>query len=121
MWDEIDLAKWKDVPCIRRRAATESDIAKGIAVFAIPSGSEPYEIDLPLCAIQINEGSGERVPCIAIQVEKAENGVFIGVRYLNGGNGVGAESEFELFTEPTAEFGAYNKSFKADAQGTRAL
>ena len=105
MWDEIDLSKWKEVPCINGRVATEEDIEKGIAVFAIPSGSEPYEVELPLCAIQIDEDSGNRTPCIAIQIEQAENGNFIGVRYLNGGNGVGSAEEFELFTEPNSEFG----------------
>ena len=104
MWGEIDLDEWKETPCIRGRSATEEDVEKGIAVFAIPSGSEPYEVELPLCAIQINEEGSARTPCIAIQIEKNENGVFVGVRYLNGGNGVGSISEFELFAEPNEEF-----------------
>ena len=104
MWDEIDLEKWKEVPCISARPATEEDVKKGIAVFSIPTGSEAYEIELPLCAIQVNEENGTRTPCIAIQVEQADDGVFIGVRYINGGNGVGGSSVFELFTEPNAEF-----------------
>ena len=105
MWDEIDLSKWKEVPSISGRAATEDDVEKGMAVFSIPSGSEPYDVELPLCAIQIDEESNKRTPCIAIQIEQADDGVFVGVRYLNGGNGVGSVNEFELFTEPNAEFG----------------
>jgi hypothetical protein len=104
MWDEIDLTKWKDVPCIQGRAATEKDIENGIAVFSIPSGSEPYDVELPLCAIHIEEETNKRTPCIAIQIEQADNSVFIGVRYLNGGNGVGTAGEFELFTQPNEEF-----------------
>ena len=105
MSDEINLSKWKEIPCISGRVATEDDIKKGIAVFAIPSGSEPYDAELPLCAIHIDEESNKRTPCIAIQIEQADDGVFVGVRYLNGGNGVGSANEFELFTEPNAEFG----------------
>ena len=55
MWNEIDINKWTEVPCITGRIATEEDIKKGIAVFAIPSGSKPYDVELPLCAIQIDE------------------------------------------------------------------
>ncbi len=29
------------------------DIARGIAVFAIPTGSNPHQVDLPLCAVQM--------------------------------------------------------------------
>ncbi|NOX28305.1 MAG: hypothetical protein GXP21_09020 [Gammaproteobacteria bacterium] len=105
MWDEIDLANWKEIPCITGRPATEEDIEGGIAVFAIPFGSKPYDIELPLCAIQIDKESNKRTPCIAIQIEEADNGVFVGVRYLNGGNGVGTTNEFELFFEPNEEFG----------------
>ncbi len=104
MWNEIDLSKWKEVPCITGRSAVEEDIEKGIAVFAIPSGSKPYDVELPLCAIHIDEENKGRTPCIAIQIEEADNGVFVGVRYLNGGNGVGKSEEFELFTEPNEEF-----------------
>ena len=105
MWDEIDISKWKDTPCISGRAASEEDIATGIAVFAIPSGSSAYEVDLPLCAIHVDVESGTRAPCIVIQLEEAPEGVFVGVRYLTGGNGVGTAEEFELYTEPTHEFG----------------
>ena len=105
MWGKIELEKWRETPCITGRAATEEDIKNGIAVFAIPSGSKPYEIQLPLCAVQIDEETKQRIPCIAIQVEEADNGVFIGVRYLNGGNGVGTSEDIELYEEPNEDFG----------------
>ena len=105
MWGKIELEKWRETPCITGRSATEEDIKNGIAVFAIPSGSKPYEIQLPLCAVQIDEETKQRIPCIAIQVEEADNGVFIGVRYLNGGNGVGTSEDIELYQEPNEDFG----------------
>ncbi len=105
MWGEIDISKWKETPCITGRPATEDDIASGIAVFLIPSGSNPYQVNLPLCAVHIDSDNGVRTPCIAIQIEEAPEGVFVGVRYLTGGNGVGTADEFELYTEPNHEFG----------------
>ena len=105
MWEEIDLEKWQETPCISGRVATEEDIKNGIAVFAIPSGSKPYDVQLPLCAVQIDEETKNRIPCIAIQIEEADNGVFIGVRYLEGGNGVGTPEDIELYEEPNEDFG----------------
>ena len=104
MWEKIELSEWKSIPCIMGRSATEADISAGIAVFAIPSGSEPVDVQLPLAAIQIDSDSGSRTPCIAIQIEQSPDGAFVGVRYLGGGNGVGAVDEFELYTELTDEF-----------------
>ena len=104
MWEAIDISKWKETPCINNRPATEKDIENGIAVFAIPSGSKPYNIQLPLCAVQVDEETKQRIPCIAIQMEEADNGVFIGVRYLEGGNGVGTPEDVELYEEPNKDF-----------------
>ena len=96
MWDEVKLEDWKEVPFISGRVAIEEDIKNEMAVFCIPSGSEVYETELPLFAIQTNE-SGERIPCIVIQIENSPEGVFVGVRYFEGGNGVGTPNEFEFF------------------------
>jgi hypothetical protein len=109
MWGKIDLNHWKEIPCTSARAATKSDIQKGLAVFAIPSGSQPYDVNLPLCAVHIDDETGVRTRCIAIQIEEASNGIFVGVRYLNGGNGVGTIQEFELYTEPNEAFYDQNR------------
>ena len=55
MWGKIELDKWRETLCISGRAATEEDIKNGIAVFAIPLGSKPYDIQLPLRAVQTDE------------------------------------------------------------------
>ena len=106
MWGRIDLEHWRETPSLSGRPATESDIKNGIAVFAIPSGSSACDVKLPLCAVHIDQASGHRTPCIAIQVEEAPNGVFVGVRYLEGGNGIGTIEEFELYTDLTDDFHA---------------
>ena len=105
MWEEIEPNTWKDVPCIVGRTATEEDIEKGIAVFAAPSGSEVYKIDLPICVIEIDEESGNRVPAIVIQAEEAQDTVLFGVRYLAGGNGVCTINDVEILSGPNSEFG----------------
>lgn len=104
MWEKIDLDKWRETPCVSGRVATEEDIKNGHAVFAIPSGSHPYEIQLPLCAVQLNEETQQRTPCIAIQIEETENKIIIGVRYLAGGNGIGTSEDIELYAKPNEDF-----------------
>lgn len=99
MWDVIEKNKWKDVSFISGRAATEQDVKDGRAVFYIPSGSEPYEAELPLFAIHLDESNGEKTPCVVIQIEKTPEGTTVGVRYFDGGNGVGMATEFEFYNE----------------------
>ena len=104
MWDEIELENWKSVPFTSGRSATEKDVEAGRAVFHIPSGSTPYETDLPLFAIQIDNEKNTRVPCVVIQIETCSEGTAVGVRYLDGGNGVGMASEFEFYNGIPEDF-----------------
>lgn len=105
MWEQIEISKWKETPFISGRPATEEDIEKGIAVFAIPSGSSVHSINLPACVIQIEDETGNRLPGIIIQAEEAKDDVYFGIRYIDGGNGVCTKNEVELLVEPNSEFG----------------
>jgi len=104
MWEAIEIEEWKDVPFISDRVATEEDVKEGKAVFYIPSGSEPYETELPLFALQTEEDTNEKVPCVVIQIEITSEGTMVGVRYIEGGNGVGTANEFEFYSEIPSEF-----------------
>ena len=104
MWDEIKTENWKAVSYTSGRVATEQDVAEGKAVFHIPSGSEPYETELPLFAIQIDEDENTRVPCVVIQIENCSEGTAVGVRYFEGGNGVGMANEFEFYNDIPDDF-----------------
>ena len=95
---------WDKTPCISGRIATEEDIKNGIAVFMVPDGSIPCDTDMPICAIQIDEETGGRIPVIIIQAEQINNRITLGVRYLNGGNGVSTLHEVELLEQPNEEF-----------------
>ena len=104
MWEEIKIENWKCVPFTSGRVATDQDVEDGNAVFHIPSGSKPYETGLPLFAIQISEDESKRVPCVVIQVENCTEGTAVGVRYFEGGNGVGMANEFEFYNDIPEEF-----------------
>ena len=99
MWEEIDLENWNKVPFTSGKPASEKDVEEGRAVFHIPNGSEPYETELPLFAIQIDSENNTRVPCVVIQIENCSEGTAVGVRYLDGGNGVGMANEFEFYND----------------------
>lgn len=99
MWDAIEIEEWKNIPFISGRVATEQDIKEERAVFYIPTGSESYEIELPLFALKVDEDNVAKTPCIVIQMEKISEGVAVGFRYLDGGNGVGMAKEFEFYSE----------------------
>ena len=104
MWEEIKIENWNAVPCVSGRVATEQDIKEEKAVFYIPNGSEPYETELPLFAVQIDEEKNTRVPCVVIQIEVCSAGTTVGVRYFDGGNGVGMANEFEFYNDIPEEF-----------------
>lgn len=103
MWEAIEIEEWKEVPFMSGRVATEEDVKEGRAVFYLPSGSESYEIELPLFALQIEEDTNEKIPCVVIQIEITSEGTAVGVRYIEGGNGVGMASEFEFYGEVPSE------------------
>jgi hypothetical protein len=108
LWGEIDLQHWRDVPFISGRVALEEDVQAGRAVFYLGNadeiGAQAYDIDLPRCAILTDEESGEVLPVIVIQVEQAEDVIYVGYRLLDGGNGMCTLPEVELLDEPDDRF-----------------
>ena len=104
MWEEIEIKNWKSVPCTKGRVATEQDVDHGSAVFYIPIGSDPYDTELPLFAIQVDSEKKTRTPCVVIQIENCSEGTAVGVRYFKGGNGVAMANEFEFYNDIPEEF-----------------
>ncbi|MEO3429256.1 hypothetical protein AAFN88_10395 [Pelagibius sp. CAU 1746] len=99
LWGKIDVTKWQSLPHIAGRAATEKDVQDGRAVFVVPSGSKPVNIGLPFWALQISDRN-EKTPVIAIQAEEVDGEVIVGIRYLDGGNGVCTLSELRTLESP---------------------
>lgn len=102
-WGPIDLKSWRKTPVTYGRPATDADVAAGRAIFAV--GGEPVELDLPSCAIVIEEDVGEPTPVILIQAERLDDGrVAVGFRLIDGGTGIATLEEIELLSEPDERF-----------------
>src|SRR5882672_9846635 len=68
----IDLAHWRETPCLTGRAATQDDVGAGRAVFAAPGAdSKPIDLKLPRCAIHTDQQTGKKTPVIVVQAEDA--------------------------------------------------
>lgn len=95
LWGPVAADQWRATPCISGCAATEADVQAGRAAFFVPGDSLPAAVPLPCCARQSLEGGGtQRV--VVIQAEVAPYGIVVGVRPLEGGNGVCTLDELEL-------------------------
>jgi hypothetical protein len=99
LWGAVDLQNWKQTPHIKNKIATEQDVIDGRAVFFIENCDEehkPLNINLPSIAFQIDEESNSKELVVIVQAEKVGEDEFVGVRYIEGGNGVCRLSEVEL-------------------------
>ncbi len=106
LWGKINIAEWDKTPCIQNRTAIEKDVKTGFAVFYIDNSDDlkTIKMNLPCCAILIDKESNERTPVIIIQAEESQKQRLIGYRSLNGGNGIGLESDFIFLDKPNEEF-----------------
>ncbi len=109
LWGTIPIENWRDTPSISGRVAREEDRLAGRAVYYLENAEEmsaqALDINVPRCAILTDEDSGELIPVIIIQVEQADDRVYVGYRSLDGGNGICTEKEIELLDEPDERFG----------------
>ena len=95
LWPPLQGAQWRSTPCITGRQATVEDVRAGRAVFYVEGESTPFEMKLPCCGWQ-RLADGEEVPVVVIQAETGPTGTLLGVRPLNGGNGVCMAEEVRL-------------------------
>lgn len=101
----IDLAHWRETPCLTGRAATQDDVGAGRAVFAAPGAdSKPIDLKLPRCAIHTDQETGKKTPVIVVQAEDVRGNKTIGYRLLSGAEGVCLLSELELLDGPDDRF-----------------
>jgi hypothetical protein len=61
-------------------------------------------MDLPRCAILLNEETNKEIPIIIIQAEQFEDKIYIGFRFMKGGNGICTVDEIALLDEPNERF-----------------
>jgi hypothetical protein len=107
LWGPIDVKKWRDIPCVSGRLATEQDVKEGKAAFYLGgnrSELKPIKISLPACAIQHDAKSNKDIPVILIQAEETPKIKVIGIRFLSGGNGVCTLEELQILKGPDERF-----------------
>ena len=98
----IELNDWKNIPFTKGRLATKEDIDLGKAVFQIDGkGQEhiPLEIEIPSLAYHIDQETNEKTKVVVIQGEQVGNEKVVGIRFLNGGDGVCMLFELEFISE----------------------
>ena len=103
----VNVDKWKSVPCVKGRLATDQDTRAGRAVFVFNGGLasvHPLDIALPHCAIWHDADRREDVPVVCIQAEEKDGKKVVGFRIVKGGLGVGLLSELTLLDTPDARF-----------------
>jgi len=107
LWGPIDMAKWRDTPCISGRLGDEKDVKEGRAVFYISGDRaelKPIKISLPACAIWNDSQSKKATPVILVQAEETPKMKAVGFRFLSGGNGVCTIAELEILKGPDQRF-----------------
>lgn len=101
LWAPIGLDNWQQVLHIKNKIATEEDVIEGRAVFYIAPNNSPHEplnISIPSIAYYFDEETNERKMVVIIQAEKANDQELVGIRYLDGGNGICLLKELEVIT-----------------------
>ncbi len=103
----VNVEKWKSVPCVKGRLATEADTKAGRAVFVFqgdPAKIHPLDLPLPHCALWRDADRQETVPVVCIQAEEKDGKKVVGFRLVAGGLGAGLLSELTLLDAPDARF-----------------
>ena len=107
--EPVDPAKWKAVPCVKGRLATDADVKAGRAVFVISGGAgavqvHPLDMPLPRCAVWRDTERNEIVPVVCIQAEEKNGNKIVGFRIVRGGLGMATVSELIFLEAPDARF-----------------
>lgn len=100
----LTLANWQSAPSTRGRVAVWADVQAGQAAFHIPSGSKPYPLSLPACAIHSDGETGQNASIVVIQAEELPDQIVLGARLLDGGSLVCTLLEVEWVPEPDEGF-----------------
>jgi hypothetical protein len=91
----------EDVGHVKGRAATEADVAKGVAAFALKSegkpAGKPIRMRIPQYAFHVDEQTGKKTPVVLIQAEEGQGMRIAGyVDVRSGKKEVGLLSELRL-------------------------
>lgn len=98
LWGPIISENWNKVSFIKNRIATINDVESGCAVFYFENTESHTPLDIPLPSLgnQVDEETGSKKLVVVIQAEKVAEEEIVGIRYLDGGNGVCHLHEIEF-------------------------
>ena len=99
LWGPPEVSNLATIPHVKNQVATEQDVQEGRAVFFIEGNEQrhlPINMKIPTIAYQIDPESNSKLLVVIIQAETVGNEKLVGVRYIEGGNGVCSLSEIEF-------------------------
>jgi hypothetical protein len=95
----FNISDWQTIEVIEERAATQDDVNRCNAIFAVGEGqSEPVSTPgLPALAL-LTIGAGREREVVIVQIENRIGSEMTMVGYVlpGGGNGIGLLSEFRI-------------------------
>ena len=95
----INLKNWTKIPHVSGRIATEEDVKNGNATFRINDKGQEHKtlsIKIPSLAYHIDQETNEKTPVVVIQGEQVGDQKVVGIKYLNGVDGVCLLFELEF-------------------------
>jgi hypothetical protein len=105
-WPAFDIKSWKNIPAFSGKIANEQEAKSGIAIFCLQntdSDHKAYEIDLPKLAYLVDSENNTQELIVAIQAESTKQGIIVGYRNPNGGNGACFLYELIFLTDKEIE------------------
>ena len=105
-WPAFEIKSWKNIPAFSGKIATEEEAKSGIAIFCLnntDSDHKAYEIDLPKLAYLVDAENNTQELIVAIQAESTKQGIVVGYRNPNGGNGACFLYELIFLTDKEIE------------------
>ncbi|NHM08368.1 hypothetical protein G4D82_14155 [Flavobacterium sp. CYK-4] len=105
-WPAFEIKSWKSIHAFSGRIANEEEAKSGIAVFCLKntdSNHKAYEIELPKLAYLVDSENNTKELIVAIQAEVTKQGIVVGYRNPNGGNGACFLYELIFLTEKEIE------------------
>ena len=104
-WPAFDIKTWKDIPAFSGKVANEEEAKNGVAVFCLKNIDfhEAYEINLPKLAYLVDSENNTQELIVAIQAESTNQGIIVGYRNPNGGNGACFLYELIFLTDKEIE------------------
>ena len=95
----IDLNNWTETPHVSGRIATEEDVNNGNATFRIDDQGQEHKalnIKIPSLAYHTDQETNEKTPVVVIQGEQVGDQKVVGIKYLDGSDGVCLLFELEF-------------------------